>query len=355
MTNTNRQSNIELLRIILMFCIVLHHFIVHAAEPGVLDGSSFDGSVIMGTFVNGFLYMAVNCFVLISGYFGIKFKLKGVVNIYLVLLFYGLLNSALAFVAGDGFMLKPFIRDNILCLSHCDLWFVSCYVALYLMSPLLNMAIDSLDRKQFIYILVLFTIVNLYFGYLWKSGKFNINGYTVAQFVYLYLIGAYLRKRISLDKLKKRRMLCLSCYCGISLLFGGISILDRLAHIPYWSPWDYNNPFLLASAISLFLFFLSLDIHSKYINFMAKGCLAVYVCHSEPWIMQHLYSFISKISSIVESNACAAIEYLALAGLAISAVLLILSFDVIRRALTNPLLKVFEKFRLPEFPEKTNA
>ena len=82
-----RQSNIESLRIVLMFFIVLHHFIVHAAEPDLLYSTTIDPSIAVGAILNGFLYMAVNCFILISGYFGIKFKLKGVVNLYLILFF----------------------------------------------------------------------------------------------------------------------------------------------------------------------------------------------------------------------------------------------------------------------------
>ena len=62
-----RQSNFELLRIVAMLLIVAHHFLI---ATGRLDYRS--GTLRGGELVNSFCVVGVNCFILISGYFGIK-------------------------------------------------------------------------------------------------------------------------------------------------------------------------------------------------------------------------------------------------------------------------------------------
>lgn len=72
-----RDSNIESLRLVCMMLIVVHHRLVYGLYdvPFVLEGqgdcSSLSGSAII---LNSFCYIGVNVFILISGYYGIKFK-----------------------------------------------------------------------------------------------------------------------------------------------------------------------------------------------------------------------------------------------------------------------------------------
>ena len=72
-----RDSNIELLRIICMLFILIHHFIIHSLVPDlfVRDGN-INAYRVACIIVNGVVYVGVNCFILISGYYGIKFKLR---------------------------------------------------------------------------------------------------------------------------------------------------------------------------------------------------------------------------------------------------------------------------------------
>lgn len=56
-----------------MLFILLHHFIVHGSEFVTAPS-------VWLTIMNSFLVIAVDCFVLISGYFGIKAKWKGFIH-----------------------------------------------------------------------------------------------------------------------------------------------------------------------------------------------------------------------------------------------------------------------------------
>ena len=84
--NLGRDSNIELLRLVCMLFILLHHFIVHGSEFVTAPS-------VWLTIMNSFLVIAVDCFVLISGYFGIKAKWKGFIHLYVLCAFYSVFIS----------------------------------------------------------------------------------------------------------------------------------------------------------------------------------------------------------------------------------------------------------------------
>ena len=87
----SRDSNIELLRLVCMFFIVCHHFCVHAVFPETLDSDvPLSQGVVLSTIIEGFLFIGVNCFVLISGYYGVKLKKKSLLNLWLTCAVYGL-------------------------------------------------------------------------------------------------------------------------------------------------------------------------------------------------------------------------------------------------------------------------
>ena len=66
----SRQSNLELLRICCMLMIVAGHIILYHKTPHLLTNNE----EILKLLGMSFFSVAVNSFVLISGYFGIKFK-----------------------------------------------------------------------------------------------------------------------------------------------------------------------------------------------------------------------------------------------------------------------------------------
>ena len=64
-----RQSNIELLRIISILMIVIHHVLVHGIYNAVNNSTLH--------FIDSFVIYGVNIFLLISGYFTINLKFSG--------------------------------------------------------------------------------------------------------------------------------------------------------------------------------------------------------------------------------------------------------------------------------------
>ena len=70
-----RYTKFELLRIVCMLFVIMEHLVPHINDMQNIYGGYYTGNII-----RSFCIIAVNCFVLLSGYFGIKMKLKKFFN-----------------------------------------------------------------------------------------------------------------------------------------------------------------------------------------------------------------------------------------------------------------------------------
>lgn len=75
----NRESKFELLRIVCMIFVITEHLVPHITDMQNVYGVGY----YVGNIANSFCVVAVNCFVLLSGYFGIKMKLKKILQLVL--------------------------------------------------------------------------------------------------------------------------------------------------------------------------------------------------------------------------------------------------------------------------------
>lgn len=88
----DRNSNLELLRIILMIMIIFHHFAVHGGF--YYEYQEFSFNHLWHYFLESGGKIATNTYILITGYFLVKdkciFNLKKILKFYGELIFYSL-------------------------------------------------------------------------------------------------------------------------------------------------------------------------------------------------------------------------------------------------------------------------
>lgn len=293
-----RDSNIELLRLLCMAGIVLMHFIGLAVYPGVWNPSEpLSVNVIVGTLVCSLTIGSVNIFGLISGYYGIRFSWKRFLVLYLTCALYAVIGCGVGAIYGEEINIKTWLLETLLPFSHTSsgLWYVQCYVGLFLFAPLLNKAIDNLNKREYLLVLVLATIANVYMGRFWKVPAFNVYGYTVAQLVFLYLIGGFIRKNIDLSKLTHVQILVPMLVCvGI---WNVLTLAQHQILVPHWSPTSYNHIVVLVASVCLLMLALKHPFKSKWINYLAPGSLAIYLFHQNG----HIWKIISENLSHYES------------------------------------------------------
>lgn len=325
-----RDSSFELLRIVLMVFITIHHFIVLGL--GLLNlHESCDYNLILSDsqinyalFFNAFCVCAVDCFVLISGYFGIKTTKKRYVSLLATLIFYVLLLAILPNLLVGNFKMALYWS---LFLSHTPYWFIVDYLFLMVFAPMLNIAFEKLDKRTINYILIGLTLICCYFGFI-QEHPANKNGYTIIQFIFMYYIGRWIKCNdfnISMTR-------SIGMYIGGAILTATSSIF--LYHIGLgnyvWRCFYYNSPSVILSAVGIFMIFKNISFESRIVNKYAKSALAIYMVQSSPALYRIQYSSIQKIYLSAENVFFGGGIYLILISLAITLVIVILLCDQLR-------------------------
>lgn len=108
-----RNSNIELLRFISMMMIMVLHFLGHSQN--VWEGG-VSADILLWNLNESICISATSIFVLISGYFGIRFSFRKVLSLYLQCFIWGLIGYLLyAFCANT----PPHKNHNVVRPSSC--------------------------------------------------------------------------------------------------------------------------------------------------------------------------------------------------------------------------------------------
>jgi surface polysaccharide O-acyltransferase-like enzyme len=331
-----RESNFEFLRIFSMLYIVVYHFIVYAIKPG-----SPELDYLMNPITNS-LHIGVICFVLISGYWGIKFSLKGFVRLFLQCSFYSILiYSVFSIINPEQYSLKVLLQSIL----PFQWWFIQIYLCFYLLAPVINIPLkNSSSQKKLLYIVIL-GIVSFVFGQFipgLSDGKNCIN------FIFIYYIGDYIRTCI---KSKPKRVLLY--YIGLNILFLCCYMLFRFGSLAgdlfYRFIFPYNSLGLIFNATLLFLFFSKLTLKSKIINWIAASILPVYMMHENHYLSSYLYSAIANIKDSISD------PWVLIPALIFLAVLVILVCVLIDKVL-SPVYKLIVKAIInSEYFEKLNS
>lgn len=186
--NKQRQSNFELLRIVSMILIVLHHLGYYA--PATADDPIKTGVLLLLAWGGK---LGVNLFILISGYMTAcsTFKSRSLLRVVFetvfysvsILLLYLIFNPAV--VDSGSNVVKSFIP----CISSMY-WFVTSYIGMVIVSPVLRLLLNKLSQKQ-LYRFLIFMLVPLSVIPTFTHMDFIVNGFV--WFVYLYLVAGYIR------------------------------------------------------------------------------------------------------------------------------------------------------------------
>ena len=280
MHSKQRQTNIELLRVISMLMILL----LHTRYDGIL--SVYDGTLNLNKILI-FLFEAisivgVNIFILISGYFGISLKRKSIYNLLFEIYFYGMLGLIGWMVVQQTIYVdtRYFIKA-FLPISQ-TVWFIPNYFMLLIFCPMLNAFCEKYKSKY-----ILFFILSLYlFSYVWTSvlqGTISgFGGYSWGWFIILYLTGRLIRRYSDYSQYSKNYFLY--GYIIATLVIVVIAILQKYVPIGKSLLWNYDNPLIYISSICLFMYFIKIKIgYIKWINWLAASSFAVLLFHVAPF------------------------------------------------------------------------
>ncbi len=273
MEKTGRNSSIELFRILCLFLI----FWMHGASSFAGDGINAWLSIVADSIGN----IGVSCFILISGYFGVKWNGRKMIRLDLMLMFYCWIGLAFRFVwgtAGGGEEILSYLFPVIGKRS----WYFTCYFALAVLAPFINESIDKMGElrlKQLIMVMLLVFsgITTFFFFDLTGDG-----GKGIVQMVMLYLIGRYIRIAGMAGKYRtgKLAMAFVAVAAANIVLNGALYVATGTVQNRFARD---NTLFIIAESVLAFLIFTNFHFENRFINRVASYVPAVFIME---WTMR---------------------------------------------------------------------
>lgn len=190
--NKYRNSSVELFRIIAMLMVVTVHYnsaflpvSLHMSEHFNLDTVSVHS--ITQSIIESLAVVCVNCFLVITGFYGIRFKGKKFWNLWVVL-FFIYVPCEIAMEIYHGEILPKTLLTDVIAFTH-ENYYAQCYLMLLFLSPVLNTFIDKNGKKILPYALV-FWGIEIVFDWIRHNQSLGFaQGYSLIHFILMYILG----------------------------------------------------------------------------------------------------------------------------------------------------------------------
>lgn len=344
-----RQSNIELFRIIAIFCILLVHCFGWMLSLGGVD-SLMDAGLGMGitrSLILSATCIGVNCFILISGYFGLRLKGRSLLNIFLILFaFYVGCYLVDAFCFQHHFSWHQLLR-NCFAFSR-ENWFVQCYLFLMLLSPILNTYVGHTQPKHQLWLIILLSAVACYFGCIHQSTYFYFShGYSITSFILVYLIGRYIRIAGEQLLASVRTSWFWLGWFVLVLIGAAGRLIYPTSETPIF--YDYCSPIQLLQSALLFLAFARMHFTSRTVNWLAGSGLAVFVFHTCAPVITLWSQFEANLYYSNRGGAFVIISF----ALCITVFIIATCLDKLRAWLATPIMNAYDKLESKWINRKT--
>ena len=265
-TKGPRQCNIELLRIIAMFLVlVVHADFLSLGKPTFTDYTLNPIASLTRVLFESFSIICVNIFILISGWFKIKSTLKGVINFLFQCLFISLSIYLIAILSGNyNGGLRTLILDGVF-FQYPGFWFIQSYLILYILSPILNVFVEKGNKRTMLSFLLAFYILQTALSTLgFLNSKYFLGGYSPLSFIGLYLLSSTVKLYFYNFKIGTARLFF---FISLFLVFIFNSIICFSRFELYIDFLAYSNPLVILESLGLFLIFTRIRIkHNRLLN-----------------------------------------------------------------------------------------
>lgn len=289
-----RNSSIELLRIIAMFIIVMHHYCVH--------GLFYSNNEILGLNkyildIGEFGQWAVNIFIIIFGYFGIKskFKLERILRLYVQVWFYSVILFLAYTIWNKELHIGIAVRSFFPIIGD-QYWFFGSYIVLCFLSRFLNKMIENITKQSHLRLIMILlvswsvipSIIPVFMGYGLSVGS-------LGAFVLLYIIGAYLRlyPDCKVCQIKNSWIVFLSSII-ITLVYKFFDCFYSTGMIRI-DCFSNASIISIGFAVAIFCIFNKIDLKSnKIINEISMCTFGIYLIHDNERVRYFLWHYLVR-------------------------------------------------------------
>lgn len=310
-----RLSNIEILRFISILLVVLHHVAIHTNWT---TGMSTSFELVRDTMILGGK-VGVDLFVIISGYLMINShtKLTSLIRTISEAVVFSIGMYAVAIILkinGTMFSTSYFLK-RLFPVTFSDYWFVTAFVFMYVLLPILLPFLSSLSKKDYQRFLIIgFLIVSI-----WPMVALNkgMNFSYVILFLYLFSIGGYVRQ-FNVKIHQRTAIVSISGSIAATVLItyflrnllnmhhNSFYQLFRFLNWTNVNGWRENiiiwfdaSPFPLVIATIVFIAVISMKhYYSNAVNFLGKHVFGAYLFQSAPIFSPWIYVTVINLNRV---------------------------------------------------------
>ena len=319
-----RQSNYELLRILCMMGILTGHVLI-ALYQDQIHSADFSFENQGRALLLNACAVGMNCFVMISGYFTIRLTKAKLIRFIGQCWWYGVIGF-LIFGGSWWSVVFP--------ISGSGLRFINSYLALILVSPLINAglcALNSTDLKKAVALLLL---CDIYLGYEHQQLVISADDHNLFHLISIYCLGQLVAREDW--SLKHAGWWCIGCFF-LMTVFHAI----KMVWLPISAIYSlhFNSPLLVVATLLVFLWSKSLRINqSQFVNKVAASVFSVYLVHCNTSIAPHFWTLMEQIrnyyaSPVMAALALSLVTLLFFVGCVLADRVRIMVFDMIEQEL----------------------
>ena len=313
---SERESGIELLKIIAIVLIVLNHLIQSLTEVNInMPFSDYVLDTSLSTTHATTLLLAIlrisgclgnDIFVVCSAWFFLNSKAsskKKVVFLVLDIWAVSVLIFAITYLCGCDLN-----RDNTLKqffpTSNANNWFLTCYILFYLLHPFLNKIIYELKKQTMLIttfmLVLLYSLIHFFRPWFFNWTIFYMTDLVV--WIMIYFVVAYM-KLYAADAAASIKINIISlfvgltgqamCTCTINLMGLKWDIFNgKLLYFNYG-----GSPFVILTALAALNLVRHMTFRNKFINYISGLSLLIYLIHENviiayqyrPYIFIYIY------------------------------------------------------------------
>ena len=288
-----RMVNLEVLRCLAMMMVVVLHYLGKGGLLPELAGADMTGTGIAAWILEAFCIVAVNVYMMISGYFlcNSSFKLSRLLQLWLQVWTYSVVVGLIAAVTGmvpASEVDTHYFLTLLFPVSMDHYWFMTAYVFLYLLLPLLGAGVRRMTKQQMqLTLALLLGVFCVAKTILPVRLEMDAKGYDCLWYVCVFVAAAYIRRfgvRLQESKRKAWGLYVVACLGIVAesfvfrFVYRKTGSLGLILNISY----EYNHLLPFLAAVGLFCAFLQMKATGKFAGLLAKLApytLGVYLLH----------------------------------------------------------------------------
>ncbi len=345
-----RDSNLELFRIITMFLIVAHHYVVNSGlsytdGPLAKDPLSLKSLYLMVFGAWG--KTGINCFLMITGYFMCKshITVRKFLKLVFEVEFYSIVIYLVFLLLGYESLSVQNIIRVVFPVTSIQQNFTGCFIVFYLFIPFLNILVQNMNEKQHIRLILLLSFTYILFGTI-HGRTFSVAMNYVSWYMVLYFIASYIRlypKKWFSDNRICGSLLIVSIVISVVSIVGCAWLGTRIGtFMPYFFVTDSNTFLAVVVGVFAFLIFKNLRIpQSRFINAVAATTFGVMQIHANSDAMRR-WLWVDTLKNVEHYDSKFAFLYPVIVVLAVFTICSVIDFARIK-LLEEPLFKYIKR------------